>query len=175
MHGSQTIWCEEIKRKFPKFFQSTRVFEVGSLDVNGSIRNLFENARYTGIDVIPGAGVDIVCVAHEFESKHKFDVVCSTSSLEHDMFWFLTLPKMMKLLDRSSLMFFSCSYRHRQHGTILRKPKDSGTAKLKGNWSQYYRNLRVIDVHSVINPERHFSSFMIGMGNKDLRFWGIKK
>ena len=107
--------------------------------------------------------------------QNGFDVVLSTNALEHDMFWFLTLIKMIRSLKHKGLMFFSCAYSQREHGTIIRKPMDSGTAKLQGDWSRYYRNLRVMEVYSVINPERSFRSYMIGVTGIDLRFWGIKK
>jgi hypothetical protein len=72
-------------------------------------------------------------------------------------------------------MFFSCAYSKREHGTIVRKPNDSGTTKLEGDWNKYYRNLRLIEVYLVLNPERSFGSYMIGITGSDLRFWGIKK
>lgn len=174
MHREQREWCEGIKEQFPEYFECVRVLEIGSLDVNGTNRYLFKDSCYTGVDVVPGPGVDIVSLGHKVIGK-KYDVVLSTNALEHDMFWHLTLPQMMRLTDKGGLMFFICSHSRRQHGTKAVKPEDSGTAKLWGHWKEYYRNLKVLDVYSVIKPERTFRSFMLGLAGRDLTFWGIKK
>lgn len=174
MHKEQKEWCEEIKEQFPDYFDCARVLDIGSLDVNGTNRYLFKDSCYTGVDVIPGPGVDIISLAHKMTEK-KYDVVLSTNALEHDMFWHLTLAQMMRLTDRGGLMVFTCAYSQRQHGTRATKPEDSGTAKLEGHWGEYYRNLKVLDIYSVVNPERHFGSFMFGVTGRDLRFWGIRK
>jgi len=178
MHREQKAWCESIKEQFPDYFDTKRVLEVGSLNVNGTNRYLFENCHYDGVDIIPGKGVDIVCRGHEVTLEvvgAQYDVVLSTNTLEHDMFWFLTLPQMIRMTEHGGLMFFTCSYSQRQHGTRLSKPKDSGTTELEGDWSDYYRNLKVMDIYPVLNPERSFGSYMIGVTGRDLRFWGIKK
>jgi len=44
-----------------EFFHDAKVLEIGSLDLNGSVRRFVSNCAYTGIDVAPGEGVDIVC------------------------------------------------------------------------------------------------------------------
>lgn len=61
------------------------VLEVGSLDVNGSVRQLF-NGNYHGIDIQDGPGVDQVLDAHSLSMYYRdaFDVVVSTEMLEHD-------------------------------------------------------------------------------------------
>jgi len=68
------------------------VLEVGSRDINGSVRPLFHGVRrYTGVDLIDGPGVDRVLDAHRLEEAfpdNRFDVVISTEMLEHDpQFW----------------------------------------------------------------------------------------
>lgn len=45
---------------------SSRVLEVGSHDVYGTIRSCFGSVGdYVGIDLSPGPGVDLVLSAHE--------------------------------------------------------------------------------------------------------------
>ena len=41
-----------------------KVLEIGSYNVNGSIRAFFPNANYTGVDLCDGPGVDIVSSGH---------------------------------------------------------------------------------------------------------------
>lgn len=57
------------------------VLEIGSLNVNGSVRDLFDTP-YTGMDIQPGEGVDIVHDATiPFEGMYNTVVSCET--LEH--------------------------------------------------------------------------------------------
>ena len=175
MHGTQKKWCDSIKERFPNFFKSTRVLEVGSLNVNGTNRYLFEDADYVGVDIVKGPGVDVVCKAHQYRIKTQFDVALSTNALEHDMFWHLTLPQMIRALRHGGLMFFSCGYSQKPHGIMARKRHDSGTTQLGGDWSEYYKNLGVMETYAALNPERSFGAFMLGKWGRDLRFWGIKR
>jgi SAM-dependent methyltransferase len=77
----------------PKEVSGKRVIEVGSKDVNGSVRPIIESwgpAEYLGIDTKKGTGVDIICDAEEIVErfgKEKFDVVISTELLEHVKNW----------------------------------------------------------------------------------------
>lgn len=64
------------------------VLEIGSHDVNGSVRPLFPRARrFHGIDIAPGPGVDEVADAADWHAPASFDVVVSTEVLEHAPRW----------------------------------------------------------------------------------------
>ena len=60
-----------------------RVLEIGSLNVNGSVRPLFGGAAYTGIDRLPGRDVDVVAEARDYDGEGQYDVVVSSEALEH--------------------------------------------------------------------------------------------
>lgn len=61
-----------------------RVLEMGSRNVNGSVRPLFAGAAYVGLDLLPGPGVDVVADAATWPGDGKlFDCVVSTEVLEH--------------------------------------------------------------------------------------------
>ena len=88
MHDSVREWVGAKTRQYD--FGGADVLEVGSLDVNGTVRDLFTGARsYTGVDFRAGPGVDRVMNAHRLEfADDAFDVVVSTEMLEHDdAFW----------------------------------------------------------------------------------------
>lgn len=65
-----------------------RVLEIGSLDVNGTVRGLFHRCeRYDGIDRRPGRGVDVVCDVRDYAAGYEgalYDVVVCCEVLEHD-------------------------------------------------------------------------------------------
>ena len=58
------------------------VVEVGSRDINGSVRPLVDCKTYTGIDLAAGAGVDVVGDA--FDMRHPCDLVICCEVLEHE-------------------------------------------------------------------------------------------
>lgn len=59
-----------------------RVADVGSYDVNGTFRNIFEHCSYTGLDIAEGPGVDKIITIEDFGAE-QYDVVISGSTLEH--------------------------------------------------------------------------------------------
>lgn len=148
-HIAQTHFVKCIKDKFPQMFDGRRVLEVGSYNVNGSIRSMFERCYYVGIDVMPGDGVDVVCSGDKFTSEHLFDVIVSCEMLEHNPFWEETLKNMYGLLKVGGLMILTCAAPGRaEHGTQRTADMASPSSNLFGN---YYRNLTVNDVMGVFN------------------------
>jgi len=180
-HFAQIEWCKKIKIDYPDYFINKRVLDIGSLDINGNNKELFENCDYVGLDVIEGKNVDIVCIAHEYKPDKLFDVVLSTNALEHDIYYKKTLRKMVKLLKSGGLMFISAPHEWHEHGTVEHKPEHSGTSQMHKEWANYYRNVNIEDITETLNLEEIFYEFYIGisshikMRGRDLRFWGIKK
>lgn len=66
------------------------ILEVGSRDVNGSVRDLF-TGLYVGSDMIAGKGVNVVCDGEAMPFRDgTFGTVVSTETLEHvKLFWVL--------------------------------------------------------------------------------------
>ena len=60
-----------------------RALELGSYDVNGSVRDLFPGASWYGIDLRPGPNVDLVCDACAFDGGMAYDLCVSTETMEH--------------------------------------------------------------------------------------------
>lgn len=79
-----------------------KVLEVGSYDVNGSVRNLYSD--YTGVDVRPGPGVDQVYKDTIPFDHHTFDKVLYLEAMEHDPFFWRTVREAARVLKRGGLM-----------------------------------------------------------------------
>lgn len=174
-HKTQIDWCLKIKKDYPKYFTKKRVLDIGSLDINGNNKVLFKKCEYIGVDVIPGKNVDVVSIAHQYNPDKPFDVVLSTNALEHDMYYKLTLRKMVEVLKPTGLMFISAPYKWHEHGTKKFRPKHSGTSQMGKKWANYYKNITIEDIRQTLNLEKIFDEFYIGIAKKDLRFLGIKK
>ncbi len=80
------------------------ILEVGSLNVNGTVRPMVEArkpASYLGIDIVDGIGVDRVVDAKELISTfglNSFDIVISTEMLEHVDDWRAAIANMTGVL-----------------------------------------------------------------------------
>jgi SAM-dependent methyltransferase len=80
------------------------IIEVGSLDVNGSLRPYLVSLRpklYIGVDINAGSGVDEICSAEELVShfgEEKFDVLISTELLEHIRNWRIAISNMKRVV-----------------------------------------------------------------------------
>lgn len=69
-----------------------RVLEIGSQDINGTVRQYFEDAtEYIGTDMQDGVNVDMVINNHDILARFgsdTFDTVIACEVLEHDRrFW----------------------------------------------------------------------------------------
>lgn len=62
------------------------VIEFGALDINGGVRDLFPFARWHGIDVVPGPGVDEVADAATWTGEPADLVICC-EVFEHTAAW----------------------------------------------------------------------------------------
>lgn len=65
---------------------SQRIADIGARDVNGSLKSVLGAGHlYTGFDIEPGAGVDVVMPNPEWINAPdaSFDIVVSANCLEH--------------------------------------------------------------------------------------------
>jgi SAM-dependent methyltransferase len=172
MHKEVSNFIKEVRSKHFGRFVGTRVLEVGSLDINGSVRKHFTLCRYTGIDLSKGKGVDLVHdISQPLLNKGQFDVVISTEMLEHARHWKDCLVNMYNLVLTGGLFILTCAGTQRdEHGTTRTSPKDSPFT------NDHYRNIDIKDFSSAL-PPHYFDKYFIEerRDGKDLVFYGIKK
>jgi SAM-dependent methyltransferase len=116
-------WVNHIVQSY--LSQPGRVLEIGSMNVNGSVREYFTEAtEYIGIDMQEGNGVDIVMPSTNCISKwgqESFDTVLCLEVLEHDRTFWRTVEDMRLLVKRGGHMIITTpSYLFPYHGY----PKD---------------------------------------------------
>lgn len=107
MHDANRQFWATLRAEQPGWFTGRRVLEVGSFNVNGSVRDYFSACDYTGIDWRPGPGVDVVTLAHEAVFAAAFDTVISASMLEHDPYWPDSLRRMVELTADTGVLLLS--------------------------------------------------------------------
>ena len=167
-HPEQTRFVQSVKDKFPEYFFDKSVLEVGSLNINGTVRDLFKDCLYTGVDLAPGKGVDLVGPVHTLELD-KFDTVISCECFEHDKYWKETFQKMYDVC--TGLVVFSCATEGRsEHGTTRTSPQDSPFT------NDYYMNLTAQDFINAFELDKMFKKYEFSSCERpaDLYFWGIK-
>lgn len=177
-HTAQLNFIGFVRDRFPEYFRNRRVLEVGSLDINGSVRQFFVNCDYLGIDVGPGNGVDLVCPGQDYTAPdNTYDTVISTECFEHNPYWRETFANMIRMVKPHGLVIMSCATEGRkEHGTAK---TDSHASPLTVNlgWGEYYQNLTEKDFRREFNIPSIFYSYQFSTNPQafDLYLWGIKR
>lgn len=91
---------ECLQKILDKYGPFKKVLEVGSMHVNGVLRDMFGD-EYLGVDMRSGGNVDQVVNGHDLLTtfgKEQFDLVFCFDTMEHDdMFW-VTMENMKGVL-----------------------------------------------------------------------------
>jgi SAM-dependent methyltransferase len=179
MHIQARDFTLFVKQILGNFFINKRVLDVGSGDINGNNRFLFEDCEYDGNDVIQANNVTIVSKTKDLPFiDNTFDTIISTECFEHDPEYKLSFIKIYNMLKPDGLFCFTCASTGRtEHGTKRTTPNDSyGTIGKLVDMSDYYKNLTEIDLNEVLSLNNLFSVWdtYYNTISKDLYFVGIK-
>jgi hypothetical protein len=179
MHTDAVDFMIFVKSQFPEFFKNVKVLDVGSGDINGNNRFLFENSVYYGNDVCEGKNVTIVSKTKDLPfHDNLFDTIVSTECFEHDPEYKSSWKKIYAMLNVGGLFCFTCaSDGRKEHGTLRTSPTESfGTIANIAGWTDYYQNLNLSHLSEVFDLQANFSQYACyyNSTSKDLYFWGIK-
>jgi SAM-dependent methyltransferase len=175
-HPEQAEFFSGVRAHYPASFKGARVLEVGSLDINGSVRELFSDCRYTGVDLQIGPGVDLACQGQLVEfPTHHFDTTISAECLEHNPFWRETVANMLRMTRPAGLVMISCATTGRlEHGTTRTNP-DASPFTSAEKWD-YYKNLTAADIEQSLNLDGWLADWASWTNfiTKDLYFVGLR-
>jgi SAM-dependent methyltransferase len=143
MHPTAMSNCKSFFDAYSKYFtqsKETKVVEIGSQDVNGSLRSVAPSEfEYVGVDFQAAKGVDIVLddpYSLPFDNE-SVDIVLSSSCFEHsEMFWLVFL-EVMRILKPAGIFYInapSSGSFHRYPVDCWRFYPDSGRAMV--SWSK---------------------------------------
>ena len=176
-HSQQLNFIKGIVESFgQRNISQFNIFEIGSYDVNGSLKSIFQCKTYLGVDLIAGPSVDIVYDGVNLSLPGSdFDMAVSCNCLEHDPNWQNTFLNMINHLNPGGYVVMQCKSRgFKEHGTIRTTPKDSpGTVNIGSN---YYRNLNAKDFYKHFDINKLFKNhfFEYYSNSCDLFFVGEK-
>lgn len=124
MHTSAKLNAQRFFDNYgPMFADGAVVLDLGSLDVNGSLKELCPSRfHYIGVDFEAGKNVDLVMQDPYAVPIHdeKVDIVLSSSVFEHcKMFWLLFLD-VMRVLKPHGLFYLNVP----SNGAFHRHPVD---------------------------------------------------
>jgi SAM-dependent methyltransferase len=134
-----------------------KVLDVGSCDINGSYRSLFEvnNWEYRGLDVAAGKNVDIVVkdIYHWKEIRfNTYDIVISGQAFEHIEYFWLTMQEIARVMKTGGLCCIiapSSGFRHKYPVDCWRFYSDGLLALAR------YAGLEAIEVYTENQPEAY--------------------
>ena len=117
-------WFEDLVKSTPADFRNKSVIEVGSKDVNGSVRPIVANfgkpSSHIGVDISNGKYVDMIVPAEKLVEKfgeNAFDIVISTELLEHVFDWKIVIDNLKRILKHGGTMIITTrSYGCIHHG-----------------------------------------------------------
>jgi len=135
--------------------ENKTVLDIGSQDFNGCMKPIFKHAKkYIGLDMEPGANVDMVSSGHDIDlPDESFDIIISSSCFEHDNMFWVTFLEMCRIVKVSGYIYVNVPHQQRYHGypsDYWRFMHDAG-AGLE-DWAKYndYNNIKL--VKSYVSP-----------------------
>lgn len=119
MHPSAKRNALKFRDKYLSGFGNYLILDVGSYNVNGSLRDVFDlpDILYIGCDIAPGPGVDVVIENRIFPwADQTFDCTVSSSCFEHDPMFWVTFDLMVRVTKIGGFIYLCVPSRGPYHG-----------------------------------------------------------
>lgn len=139
------------------------IADLGSMDLNGSYKPIFENInwKYTGLDVGSGKNVDIVLKdIYNWPIEDKtFDIVVSGQVFEHIEFIWLTIKEINRILKPGGI----CCIMAPSSGKVHRYPVDCWRFHIDGfNALAKWAKMEVVEIYYDQFPSKWNNVIFIG-------------
>jgi SAM-dependent methyltransferase len=175
-HPEQQDFFKMVKAEFPEHFHFCDVLDVGSLDINGSNRDLFEECSYVGCDIMPGANVSDIskCGNLKYPSE-QFYTIISGECFEHDMYFEESIKNIVRMLAIGGLFVMTCAGRNRpEHGTRRTETASSPLTAQIPEWQDFYQNRTEEDFLKIPEFKKMSGFFHEARDGQDLYYCGVK-
>jgi SAM-dependent methyltransferase len=142
------------------------ILEIGSLNINGSVRDMLRpySVEYVGIDPHDGPNVDVVANGQDYCHADFFDVVVACEVFEHTSDWKAIVQNAMKNLKDGGIFITTMAGEGRKpHSAIDENPIRE--------W-EHYSNIGEWELGQTMKG--FFSQSQTNVLGHDLRAWGIK-
>lgn len=166
MHAAATrFFTENLKD-----YKLSNVLEIGSININGSVRDMYPNATsWYGIDIVDGPCVDEVADGSEWCSSERYGVAICAEVFEHTPKWREIIRNMHRHLEDGGLLLASCASRDR--------PPHSANGDNLGV-DEYYHNVSPKEMDELLSSMKWKSYEVIeadgDFGNDDLYIKCVK-
>lgn len=172
-HSQQSDFVRRICNRFSDLQAGAKILEIGSQDINGSVRDCFSGfSEYVGIDLNDARAVDLVVPGELLELPSSWaTIIVSTECLEHSEGWADILQNMIRLLAPGGLLLLTFAGIGRPaHGTVDSESRSSP------HTLDYYRNLSPYQLLDAVQWGHFFSeySFEVNSSPGDTYFWGFR-
>lgn len=166
MHESTYREMERFAKSLPA--GPLRIADVGSYDVNGTYKRIFqrEGWSYVGLDVSAGPNVDVV-LSGEVEWRNvedeSFDVVVSGQVLEHTRFPWLFVRELARIAKHGAPICIIAPYQWEYHPYPIdcwRVFPDGLRAVME------YNGLQVSQTYMTDNGDPRYKGDTVGVGRK---------
>lgn len=154
---------------------AANILEVGSQDINGSIRDYFpavEARSWVGLDVGKGKRVDFRIPGELIQLPDGWaDIAFSTECFEHAKSWREIFLNMIRVTRENGLIILTFAGMGRAaHGTIDTDPASSPYT------NDYYKNISPAELSSSLQLDKYFSrySLEVNLACGDTYFWGLR-
>ena len=151
-------WTKRMRMAYPH--EAGRVLDIGSLNVNGSVRDLFKDAtQYIGADFREGKEVDLVINAHDLLGKfgmNSFDTIICMDMLEHDDKFWITLENINTMLNRGGRLWIvqpSINF------PIHNYPGDYWRATEQAFTDVYYKGYDLLNMEQVYTKDKNGNDY----------------
>lgn len=109
MHESSMRRMQWFADRFLDNQKECKILDIGSYDVNGSYKEIFERRgyNYTGLDMEEGPNVDI-CPKSPYAwteiDNNQYDIVISGQALEHIEFFWVTVAEIVRVTKKDGII-----------------------------------------------------------------------